>query len=190
MMRWSSCMAISHRTTLATSRPRRSVQPSRLLGLRRAGTLALRDLRVSELYVPDPDGDLTISGRGFELTLRVPRAAESRPPDWPFTMINEMAKHVNVNSVALEAGHRIDLRQAVTGYPSLPDAPPTGLTVFAVMVDPELQTIATANGRVTFLQLVGVTQTEKDRMVAANTAEVLAELSQVDRLLITDPARA
>jgi Suppressor of fused protein (SUFU) len=145
---------------------------------------------LSELYVPAPEDDPTISGWGFELTMRVPRAHQTGPPGWPFTMINEMAKHVKGNAVALEPGHRIDLRQAVTGFPSLPDAPSTGLTVFAVTADPELGTITTSNGRVTFLQLVGVTQAEKGQMVARSTAEVLAELSSADPLLVTDPGRA
>lgn len=145
---------------------------------------------LSELYVATPEDDPAISGWGFELTIRVPRADQPEAPAWPFTMLNEMAKHVNRNAVVLDAGHRIDLGRPVTGFPVLPDAPETDLTVFAVTIDPELGTIATTNGRVTFLQLVGITQVEKDQMIARSTSAVLAELASTDPLLITDPLRA
>lgn len=137
---------------------------------------------LSELYHPGPEDDPAFSGWGFELTLRVPRHAEDQPPEWPFTMINEMAKHVNSQRVLLEDGHRIDLLAAVTGYPHT-HGPDTALTVFAVTID-------TPNGRVTFLQLVGVTAAEKDAMVGSTTAAVLADLASRARLLVTDPARA
>jgi len=150
---------------------------------------------LSELYVPAPGDDPEFSGWGFELTLRVGDGATAgggadQPPGWAFTMINEMAKHVNNQRVLLEPGDRIDLGRSVTGHPDLPDAPSTGLTVFAVCVDPELGAIDTPNGKVVFLQLVGVTAEEKARMVATSTAEVLADLAARDPLLVTDPARA
>lgn len=145
---------------------------------------------LSELYVPGPRDDPQYSGWGFELTLRVPRSSDVEAPDWPFTMMNEMAKHVNGNGVLLTPGDRIDLRQAVTGHPHVPGAPPTTLTVYAVTLDPTLGEIATPNGRVAFLQLVGVTAAEKERMVASTTADVLAALMRTNPLLITDPRRA
>ena len=144
---------------------------------------------LSELYVPAPEDDPEFSGWGFELTMRVP-GDESEPPQWPFTMINEMAKHVNSNRVLLEPGHRIDLRTPVTGFPHLPDAPDTGLTVFAVCIDPELGEIDTPNGRVAFLQLVGITAGEKEEMVASSTADVLGRLADISPWLITDPGRS
>lgn len=145
---------------------------------------------LSELYVRGVEDDPEYSGWGFELTMRVPRSPGEQAPGWPFAMVNEMAKHVNGNSVLLEVGDRIDLRQPVTGYPHVPDAPPTELTVFAVTLDPQLGEISTENGRVAFLQLVGVTESEKDQMVETNTAEVLAELARTNPFLVTDPRRS
>lgn len=146
---------------------------------------------LSELYRPGPEDDPSYSGWGFELTLRVHADdMAGEPPAWAFTMINEMAKHVNTNRVLLEPGHRIDLRVPVTGYPNLPDAPNTGLTVYAVTVDPQLGEIATPNGRVVFLQLVGVTAAEKEQMLATSTADVLGRLAAGNPLLVTDPGRA
>lgn len=102
-------------------------------------------------------------------------------------MLNEMAKHVNANSVLLGPGHRIDLRRPITGYPNVAGAPDTDLTVFAITIDWQLGEIATANGKVVFLQLVGVTAADKDRMAASSTAAVLAERAHRDPMLITDP---
>ena len=62
--------------------------------------------------------------------------------------------------------------------------------MIALTVDPQLETIHTANGRLTFLQAVGVTQQEKERMLTESTSAVLDELAQTSSLLITDPGRA
>lgn len=145
---------------------------------------------LSELYFPREDDDPEWSGWGFELTFRVVRFRGTQAPAWPFTMLNELAKHINEHEVLVEPGHRFDMRGAITGFPHLPDAPYTGLTVFAVTLDPQLGEIRTPNGKVAFLQVVGVTDKEKQRMLATSTAEVLAELAGIDPWLITDPARA
>ena len=144
---------------------------------------------LSELHEPEEDDDPEISGWGFELTMRVPGAGDSCP-EWPFTMINEIAKVVNSSGTVYEVGHRIDLRQAVTGHPHLPDAPETGLTAFAVILDPQLGEITTPNGQVKFLQLVGITAAEKDLMIASSTDEVLGQVTQAGPLLLTRPDRA
>lgn len=68
-----------------------------------------------------------------------------------------------VSGWGFEPGHRLDLRAPVTGYPHIDGAPGTGLTVYAVLTDPQLGQISTPNGRVTFLQLVGVSAAEKSR---------------------------
>lgn len=146
---------------------------------------------LSELYVPDEEADPDFSGWGFEFTLRVPRHPdESEAPGWPFTMINELAKHVNGNGVLMETGDRVDLQAPVTGHPHLPDAPPTGLTVYAFTLDPQLGQINTPNGQVAFLQAVGVTAEEKEQMLATSTADVLTDMATTNPYLLTDPARA
>jgi hypothetical protein len=143
---------------------------------------------LSELFERREDADPAWSGWGFELTMRVPRGDEAEAPDWPFTMLNEVAKYVNGKRVLLEPGHRLDFRQPVTGHPAVEGAPATGLTVFAFAVDPELGRIDTPNGAVVFLQAVGVTAAEKEWMVAGSTDGVLADLG--DPLMRTDPSRA
>ena len=145
---------------------------------------------LSELYVPALGSDREVSGWGFELTMRVPRGSEAAAPGWPFTMLNELAKHVNTNRVLLEPGDRIDMRAPVTGHPHVPGAPPTGLTVYAVTTDPQLGRIPTPNGTLQFLQVVGVTAAEKEQMLASSTTQVLTGLARNNPLLITDPRRA
>ena len=144
---------------------------------------------LSELYEPDPEDDPEWSGWGFELTCRVVRGAEDELPMWPFTILNELAKHVNANKVILEPGHRYNMQQPITGHPHLPDAPPTDLMVWAFTLDPQLGRIDTPNGKVDFLQVVGFTSQEKAEMLATSTADVLGRLAEDNPLLITDPGR-
>lgn len=143
---------------------------------------------LSELYRPGPDDDRASSGWGFELTLRAAKPlAGTDPPGWGFVMVNEMAKHVNGQQVLLRPGDRIDLGRPVTGSPDVEGAPETDCTVFAIAVDPQLGTIETVNGRVTFLQLVGVTAADEDEMVATSTEDVLNRARRVSPLLVLHP---
>lgn len=145
---------------------------------------------LSELYIPEPDADPRVSGWGFELTMRVAREIGPAAPAWPFTMLNQIARHISRTSSPLQPGHRIDLRAPVTGYPHVDGAPDTRLTVLATLMDPELGEITSPNGTVRFLQLVGVTAREKESMLASSTVTVLDELARDNPLLITDPSRA
>jgi hypothetical protein len=142
---------------------------------------------MSELYVPGPEADPSISGWGYEFTFRLTKNGESEPPDWPFTLINALANDANRRGVLYTAGDRIDIGKAITGYPNVEDVPPTRLTVLALTQDTELPERQTPNGRLGFLQLVGVTADQKAHMLARTTAEVLAELQSGNPLLVTTP---
>lgn len=145
---------------------------------------------LSELYDKNPEADPERSGWGFELTLRVAgRDQTGTPPGWPFTVLNQVANFINTNGVLIEDGHRMDMRQPITGHPET-DGPATGLTAFAFTVDPQLGTIETPNGRVIFYQAVGVTAGEREQMLGASTRAVLDTLAARNPLLITDPGRA
>lgn len=130
-----------------------------------------------------------VSGKGLELTLRVRRGDEDAAPEWPFSILNKIAQAVNAKLLILHDGHRLDMGGPVTDHPGLPDAPPTGLTVWAFTTDAELGRISTPNGRVQFLQAVGVTAAEKARMIDTSTGEVLAGIAHGNPLLITSPRR-
>jgi hypothetical protein len=139
---------------------------------------------LSELFAEEPESE--VSGWGFELTMRVARdpADGGQAPGWPFTLLEQMGRHVRGNGVVLAAGHRVDLRAPITG-----DDLQTRLTALAFTADPQLGRIATPNGRVDFLQAVGITDDELSEMKASSTATVLATLAERNPLLITDPAR-
>lgn len=141
---------------------------------------------LSELYSRPGD----VSGWGIELTMRVVRGHEQSAPLWPATMLHTLAQHVHTSRTPLRGGDRIDLHRPITGHPELPGAPVTEQTAFALAVDPQLGMLRGPNGRVTFLQAVGVTPAEKARMAATSTEAVLAELARYNRLLVIDPRRA
>lgn len=148
----------------------------------------LSDLFDTSDRVADPA--LRVSGRGLELTLRVRRGPERTPPGWAFWVLNELARQVNRTGAAFLPADRFDMASPITGHPHQPDAPPTELTAWVFTVDPELGTIRTSNGRVQFLQAVGVTVQERARMAAGSPAEVLGGLAAASPLLVTDPGRA
>jgi hypothetical protein len=146
---------------------------------------------LSDLYEKDPADDPEFSKWGLESTIRIAkaRADGGQAPGWPFDLLNRIANWVNRDAVLIEPGMRVDFGQPITGHPTVADAPPTALTILAVTPDPQLPEINTPNGRVWFLQLVGVTPTEKAEMVASSTADVLAGLAVGNPLLVTDVTR-
>jgi hypothetical protein len=168
----------------------------------------------SELYEKET-ADSDVSGYGYELTLRVVRPAlgtpsapgdpgyelvlsdpatgrsqrrpssgafpSDPPPDWAFVLLEQVALTVHRGS-DYAAGHRLDPGGPIDGGSST-------LTALAFTVDPELGTIATPNGAVTFLQLVGITAAELREMQETTTEDVLARLARDNTLLITDVER-
>jgi hypothetical protein len=49
---------------------------------------------LTELYQKDPEADPSVSGWGYELTMRLPRAAtESVAPNWPFELLEKIARY-------------------------------------------------------------------------------------------------
>lgn len=70
----------------------------------------------------------------------------------------------------------------------LPDAPPKGLTVYGLTVDPQLGEIDTPNGKVVFLQAVAVTADETAAM--PESGAVLGALAHASPERITDPDRS
>jgi len=135
---------------------------------------------LSELFAKESD-DLEVSGWGFELTMRVPRSGDT-PPTWPVTTLSKLGRYVFTSGTPFEAGHRI-------GGGGFTDDPTSRLDGLAFAVDPELWSVDTPNGRVTFLAAVGVTADELELMRSTTSAAVLEGLKQAMPLLVTDPAR-
>lgn len=141
---------------------------------------------LTELGSKDPEAEPEISGWGYEFTLRAALEGDgTAPPRWPFALLEQLAKTSNQHGTCYDVGHRIDIRQPITG------APDTALTALALTRDPQFPgAVDTPHGAFDLLQVVGVTAAELDRMKATSTAAVLLELAADNALLITDPARA
>lgn len=139
-------------------------------------------LGLSELFEKESE-DPSISGWGFEMTMRVPRTPGEPPPEWPVATLAQLGTYVFNTASPFAAGHRIS-----TGPLPL-TAGPDVLTALAFAVDPELGEMSTPHGHVTFLAAVGVTDGELERMQSSTTAEVLADLRASSPLLVTGAAR-
>lgn len=125
---------------------------------------------LSELWVKETE-DPETSGFGYEFTMRVPRSErDAQPPEWPFTLLEKLAQTVRQGS-DYWTGHRVEVGGPIDGKRSR-------LIAIALVLDPELGSINTPNGNVTFLQLVGVTADELAEMRASSTDAVISRLAQ------------
>ena len=139
-------------------------------------TYGLSELFAKESEFPEQ------SGFGCELTLRVARSADEAPL-WPTTLLERLAQTVWDGS-DYAVGDRVDVGGPITGEDD------TAIDVLAVAVDPELGEIDTPHGRLTFKQLVGITDAEWEDMQRTSTEHVLRRLRVDNPLLLTDVNRA
>ncbi|WP_438433506.1 suppressor of fused domain protein [Gorillibacterium sp. sgz500922] len=137
----------------------------------------------SELYDKtwkDPD----LSGFGFELTFRVVRTPEEEePPAWALNLLQNMARYVFRSGNGFASGHFLDANGPICLGAD------TKLTALAFMEDPELPAADTPNGRVEFLQMVGITGDELEAMKLWNPLGVLEAGKAALPGYITDLAR-
>jgi len=137
---------------------------------------------LSELWEKESD-DPSVSGWGIELTFRLRRAAdEERPPTWPLTVLQDLARYIYASHNVLRPGDH-------TAFDGPIADGDTALTAFLFAADPELGTIDTPNGRVTFVQLVGVHDDEYRLAMEWDTHGVLELLARREPRLVTDLAR-
>jgi len=137
---------------------------------------------LSELWDKESD-DPALSGWGIELTFRLLRpAAEEAAPSWPLTVLQDLARYVYKSHSVLQPGDHTSFDGPIADGD-------TTLTAFLFAEDPELGTIETPNGRVTFVQLVGVHDDEYRLATEWDTHGVLELLARQDPRLVTDLAR-
>lgn len=140
---------------------------------------------LTELWEKEGDAEQTLSGWGYEFTMRVPLQDDDTPPNWPFVLLEQLAKTSNQYGALYDVDHRVDVRQPITGQSD------TALTALAIARDPQLpDPIHSVNGSFRLLQIVGVTADELALMKSSSTAEVLEQLATSNALLVTDPSRA
>lgn len=137
----------------------------------------------SELYEKESE-NLDCSGYGFELTFRLVRSAEEQePPAWAMSLLQNMARYVFSSGNIFASGHYLDANGPICLGAD------TKLTALAFTDDPELPTIDTPNGRVEFLQMVGITGDELEAMMSWNTNAFLRACHEVLPGYITDLSR-
>ncbi|XP_005113346.2 suppressor of fused homolog, partial [Aplysia californica] len=140
------------------------------------------------------------SGYGFELTFRLLAGEGSEPPEWPITLLNNLARYVFNTGVGFREFDHIpwhgpldrelpggDINKSLPVYRCQSE-----VNAMLVVEDPELPCLDTPHGQLTFLQVVGITDMEflyarswKSRAVV----DKLLDHPQVGPLLVTDADR-
>ncbi len=138
----------------------------------------------SELYEKETD-DPQVSGYGFEMTVRVvdPKHVDE-PPPWVFSLLQNLARYVFRSGNVFEPNHHTTLNGPIALVRD------TKLVAAAFARDPELaEELATPNGKLQFVQLVGLTQDEYDAVRDWDTEKLLAVFREKNPALVTDLAR-
>jgi len=137
----------------------------------------------SELYDKESD-DTEHSGYGFELTFRLAREeTEEEPPAWALNLLQNMGRYVFRSGNVFRSGDYLDANGPICLGSD------TKLTALAFVDDPELPAADTPNGRVQFLQMVGITGCELEAMQTWNTLGMLKACEEHMPRYITDLAR-
>lgn len=137
----------------------------------------------SELY-DKQSSDATSSGYGFELTFRLAagtgESADSTPPVWPMNLLQNLARYVFGSGNVFEDGQHLNANGPIALETD------TRLCHLAFVADPQLPERETANGRLQFLQLVGLTDEEMEAVKRWSARGVLQALQPVMPLWISD----
>lgn len=134
----------------------------------------------SELYEKE-ESDPDVSGYGFELTFRLARdPTDEEPPVWPLNFLQNLARYVFSTGRVFDVGHRMGLNGPIAANSE------TRITEIAFCQDPELKATDTPNGRLQFLQVVGLMADEFAAVQRWNTTGFLEVMRFENRLLVTD----
>jgi len=130
---------------------------------------------MSDLYAKESEGDF--SGFGYEFVFRIGKDGDEQPPLWPVEVMVSLAKAAYKGD-DFAPGHTIQ-----TG--PIDGQKATALTALLVTTDPAIQLLATPNGKVALLLLVGVEAKVRERALEVGVDTVLAELSIRNPDLVT-----
>jgi hypothetical protein len=122
-----------------------------------------------------------ISGFGFELTCRLPRAeGEKHPPGWALNFLQNLASHAFACGSFFMDGDHMDLNG-----PIVQDAS-TELIGLAFTRDDILPSGRSRNGAFYFLQVIGLTSDELNVLVRWSSKGFLKQMRKLDPLLLLD----
>lgn len=137
----------------------------------------------SELYEKESN-NLDYSGYGFELTFRLIKSKdEQEPPSWALNLLQNLARYVFNSGNIFKDGDYLDVNGPIYSHSN------TKLTALAFIEDIELACIDTPNGKVSFIQIVGITADELEAMQIWNTLGVLNVCSSYMPHYITNLSR-
>lgn len=146
---------------------------------------------MSELYYNEDAAGGEFSKWGFEFTFRLkPFAEDGDDPTWVVNLMNNLARYVIKSGKWFEEYHVIP----ANGPIRLNSTSEINIVGVAFVSDPELGKIQTPHGEVSFLQMVGLTANEMNRITSASSAydevkKVLDEMKTTNPLMITDLLR-
>lgn len=145
---------------------------------------------MSELYYNEEAAGGEFSKWGFEFTFRLkPFEEDEEDPLWVITVMNNLARYV------YESQNWFEEYQFVPANGPIRTETKTEVTIVGLVFvnDPELGKIQTPHGEVNFLQMVGITEKELERLKAnPSTDEVkklIDEMRKDNPLLVTDLTR-
>jgi hypothetical protein len=138
---------------------------------------------LSELYAKE-SGDADTSGYGFELTFRLAcEPDEAEPPAWAINFLQNLARYVFKSGNVFDDGHWMTANGPIALERE------TLICSMGFVFDPELPAIDTPNGRMRFLQVVGLTEDEERACKRWDTRKLLDALLPAMPLWVTDLAR-
>lgn len=146
---------------------------------------------MSELYYNEEAAGGEFSKWGFEFTFRLkPFDEDGDDPTWVVNLMNNLARYVIKSGKWFEEYHVIP----ANGPIRLNSTAEINIVGVAFVSDPELRKIQTPHGEVLFLQMVGLTANEMNRITSASSAydevkKVLDEMKTTNPLMITDLLR-
>lgn len=138
----------------------------------------------SELYYNEKSVGGEFSKFGFELTFRLKMEQEDDNIHWVCNLLQNLARYVFQSGKWFEEYHLIPAAGPIrTGYE-------TDITALSFALDPELGKADTPHGKVSFLQIVGLTTAEYKQLeqnpAPSETEKVVERLRRDNALLVTD----
>ena len=137
---------------------------------------------MSELYYAPEQAEKEFSKWGFEFTMRIKSAEGEDEPRWVIGLMNNLARYVFDTGNWFEEYHYIPANGPIKLESK------TDKVGILFITDPELGTIATPHGQLTFLQLIGITEEQLERLKKSpEQGELLVEeIRVVNPLFITE----